>query len=79
MANSAPNRSEGETQLFPLPKVLLEMVHIDHFGPLQETADNYKHILITVDAFTRFTWLFVVKSTGFKETLTIRESNNYFW
>jgi transposase InsO family protein len=35
---------------------------------LQETADQYKFILVVVDAFTRFTWLFAVKTTSTRET-----------
>jgi len=49
--------------------MLLEVWHVDHFGPLQETVDNYKYILVVVDACTHFTWLFVTKSTGSKEEI----------
>lgn len=69
MSSSATNRLESETQLFPLPKVPLEVLHLDHFGPLQESGDNFKHILVIVDAFTRFTWLYPTRSTGSKETI----------
>jgi len=69
MANSASNVREGETQLSFLPKNPLEMLHADHFGPLQETCDKYKHVLVLVDTFTRFTWLFAVKSTRSNETI----------
>jgi len=37
-----------------------------HFGPLEET-DKFKHIVIAVNAFTKFIWLFATKSTGIKE------------
>jgi len=69
MADSSTNRFEGEIQTSSAPKMPLEVWHVDHFGPLQETADNYKHILIVVDAYTRFTWLFATKSTGSKEAI----------
>ncbi|KYN29878.1 Pro-Pol polyprotein [Trachymyrmex cornetzi] len=54
-------------QLVKIPKDPLEILHIDHFGPLQQTKDGYRHILIIVDSFTRFTWLFPTKTTSTKE------------
>lgn len=44
-------------------------MHADHFGPISESADGFKHIFMVVDAFSRFTWLFAVKSTTSKETI----------
>jgi len=68
-ANCAPNRFEGETHLYPLPKMPLDLIHIDHFGPLQETSENFKYILVCIDVLSRFTWLFPTKSTGSKEVI----------
>jgi len=65
-ANSSPNSFEGETHLTARPSV--PMVHVDHFGPLQQTENNFKHILLVIDAFTRFAWLFAVR-TGSRETI----------
>jgi len=67
MANDSTHRLEGETHLYPTPDKPLEILHTDHFGPLQETRKGYKHILLVIDAFTRFTWLYATKSTGSKE------------
>jgi len=67
--NSSPNRFEGKTQLTALPTASMEVVHVDHFGPLQQTECNYKHILVVIDAFTRFVWLFAAKTTSSKETI----------
>lgn len=69
MANSSANRFEGETHLFPAPKAPLDLLHVDHFGPLQETENKFKHVLVVIDAFTRFTWLHAAKSTSAKETI----------
>lgn len=69
MANSSMNRFEGETHVFPQANTPMDIIHVDHFGPLQETESKFKHILVMVDAFTRFTWLFAVKSTSSKETM----------
>jgi len=67
MSNEAANRKERETSLYPPPKCPMEVLRIDHFGPLQETSDRCKHILMI--AFTRFTWLAAVKSTTTKEVI----------
>lgn len=61
------NYREGEIQICEIAKRPCEVIHIDHFGPLQETERGYKHILVIVDTFSRFTWLFPCKSTGTKE------------
>lgn len=74
MSNASTNRYERETQLYTLPTMPFDILHVDHFGPLQETAEKYKHILVIVDAFSRFTWLFPTRSTGTKESLKYIEN-----
>jgi len=49
--------------------VPFQIVHADHFGPLTQSPEGYKHILLSVDAFTRFTWLLPVKTTSSRETI----------
>ncbi|XP_067212257.1 uncharacterized protein [Linepithema humile] len=66
-ADASTHRLEGELQIEEAPNEPFTIIHVDHFGPLQTTADGYKHVLITIDAFTRFTSLFPVKSTSSKE------------
>lgn len=67
MANNSSYSLEGETQLYPSPKTPLDILHLDHFGPLTETNDRHKHILVVIDAFTRFTWLIPTKTIATKE------------
>jgi len=69
MSNEAGNRNERETSLYPLPKGPMEVLHVDYFGPLQETSNRRKHVLVIVDAFTCFTWLRAVRSTTTKEVI----------
>jgi len=69
VSNDSVNRYEKELSLYPSPSVPMDTIHIDHFGPLQETDQRYKHVLVIVDAFTRFTWLRAVKSTTSRETI----------
>lgn len=47
----------------------LSTLHLDHLGPMPSTTKNYKHILTIVDGFTKFIWIFAVKSTTSDETL----------
>lgn len=46
-----------------------ETIHIDNFGPLEKTNDSYQYILLVLDVFTKFTWLFATKSTGSVEAI----------
>ncbi|GFT40407.1 transposon Tf2-9 polyprotein [Trichonephila clavipes] len=43
--------------------------HIDFLGPLPSTNKNYNHILSIIDAFTKFVWLYPVKSTSSRDAL----------
>lgn len=67
MANSSSHRFEGQSQIESPPKLPFEIMHVDHFGPLQETVNGFKHIFVVIDAFTRFTWLFPTRTTNSKE------------
>lgn len=57
--------------LHPIPKepIPLDTFHIDHLGPMPSTNKEYNHILAIIDAFTKFVWLFPVKSTTANETI----------
>lgn len=66
MSNEATNHFEGEISLYPAPTKLMQIVHADHFGPLSETPNGVKHLLILVDAFMRFSWVNPIKSTTSK-------------
>lgn len=50
-------------------EVPLDTYHIDHLGPLPSTKKNYRYILLVVDAFTKFVWFYVTKSTTTREVL----------
>lgn len=64
-------RGKKEGLLNPINKgdVPLATYHIDHLGPLTSTNKNYKYILTVVDAFTKFTWIYPVKTLTTEETL----------
>lgn len=46
----------------------MQIMHCDHFDSLTE-SEGHKHILLLINAFTRFTWLFPVKSAGSKDVI----------
>ncbi|GBN54671.1 Pro-Pol polyprotein, partial [Araneus ventricosus] len=43
--------------------------HIDHLGPLESTNKNYKYVLVIIDAFTKFVWIYPTKSTTSAEVI----------
>ena len=62
----AAGKTEGEMLIYEKETIPFQTVHIDHFGPLAETVDNFKHILIII-------WLFATKSAGTDEVLDCLE------
>ncbi|GFW00342.1 transposable element Tcb2 transposase [Trichonephila clavipes] len=64
-------RGKDEGLLNPIPKenIPLSTYHIDFLGPLPSTNKNYNHILSVIDAFTKFAWLYPVKSTSSRDAL----------
>lgn len=69
-------RGRKECLLRPIEKgdCPLETYHVDHLGPLATTKKNYKHLLVVVDGFTKFVWIYPVKSTTSEETITKLEA-----
>ena len=43
------------------PAVPLELISIDFFGPLVKTKYGYKHILVIIDTFSKYTKLYPLK------------------
>ncbi|XP_063891889.1 uncharacterized protein LOC135117217 [Helicoverpa armigera] len=54
---------KGQERSIDKDSIPLHTIHCDHIGPLSETRKMYNYILTVVDAFTKFVWLFPVKST----------------
>jgi hypothetical protein len=50
-------------------------VHVDCVGPFAKTRDGYKHVLLLVDAFTKFTILLPLRTLTGAETFKQLESN----
>lgn len=67
-------KKQGKQECFlnPIEKgtVPLDTFHVDHMGPLPSTRKSYAHIFMVVDAFSKFTWLYAVKSTAAAEVIS---------
>nr|XP_012146603.1 PREDICTED: uncharacterized protein LOC105663300 [Megachile rotundata] len=63
--------SKQDGFLTPICKgeVPLDTYHIDHLGPLTSTRKGYQHILIVIDAFTKFVWFYATKSANTREVI----------
>ncbi|KAK9728531.1 Integrase zinc binding domain [Popillia japonica] len=46
-----------------------DTIHIDHLGPLEKSKQYHRHVLVIIDAFTKFVKLFPCKSTTSQETI----------
>ncbi|XP_035918160.1 uncharacterized protein LOC118516404 [Anopheles stephensi] len=60
-----------EGYLSPIPKgdVPLHTLHMDHVGPMDTTAKQYRYILTIVDSFSKFVWLYPTRTTTAEEVL----------
>ncbi|KMQ94326.1 blastopia polyprotein [Lasius niger] len=67
-------RQQGKQQGFlnPIEKgsVPLDTFHVDYLGPLPSTKKSYAHILVVVDAFAKFVWLYGTKFTTSAEVIS---------
>lgn len=68
---SEAKRGHKEGFLNPIDKADRPLVtyHLDHVGPMEATQKQYNHILVVVDAFSKFVWLYPTKSTGTNEVV----------
>lgn len=70
---------EGEMQLVESSTIPFQTLHVDHFDPIIETKKGFKHILVVIDSFRRYTWLFAVKSVSSRNYRTISRSLQHIW
>ncbi|GFX95676.1 retrovirus-related Pol polyprotein from transposon 17.6 [Trichonephila clavipes] len=73
MVYSTTNKKTGKKEGFlnPISKesIPLSTYHVDFIGPLPSTNKSYQHIFTVVDAFTKFTWLYPVKTVSAESAL----------
>jgi hypothetical protein len=59
---------QGYIGPLPKPDEPLHTVHADCLGPLTPTVDGHKHVLVFIDAFTKFCLLLPIRTLTSKET-----------
>lgn len=69
-------KKEGFLKLIDKGNKPFNTIHIDHYGPLNNTKGRFKHILVIVDAFSKFVTLYPVRSVKSKDVCT--NFNEYF-
>ncbi|GFT62905.1 transposon Ty3-I Gag-Pol polyprotein [Trichonephila clavipes] len=62
LANKKTGKKEGFLNPISKESISLSTYHVDFIGPLPSTNKIYQHIFIVVDALTKFTWLYPVKT-----------------
>lgn len=69
LINRKQGKQEGFLNTIDKGDLPLHTWHINFLGPLTNTPRGYKHILVIIDAFTKFCWLFPTRSTTSKEVV----------
>ncbi|GFU03001.1 hypothetical protein TNCV_2954361 [Trichonephila clavipes] len=68
-ANTKTGKKEGFLNPISKESIPLSTYHVDFIGPLPSTNKSYQHIFTVVDAFTKFTWLYPVKTVSAESAL----------
>lgn len=69
LCHKKQRKGENLSKLIPKQSIPLETYHIDHIGPMPSTNKIYNRIIAVIDTFTKFVWLYPVKSTSVIEVI----------
>ncbi|GFU93676.1 hypothetical protein TNCV_3497271 [Trichonephila clavipes] len=69
LANKKTGKKEGFLNPISKESIPLSTYHVDFIGPLPSTNKSYQHIFTVVDAFTKFIWLYPVKTVSTESAL----------
>ncbi|GFS93599.1 transposon Tf2-6 polyprotein [Trichonephila clavipes] len=69
IANKKTGKKEGFLNPISKESIPLSTYHVDFIGPLPSKNKNYQHIFTVVDAFTKYTWLYPVKTVSAESAL----------
>lgn len=61
-------KEEGMLHSFPKGNVPFEIIHIDHYGPV-DNGRVKKHLFVIIDGFTKYVRLYATKTTNTKEVI----------
>jgi len=67
---TSPHRKKAPLSPLPIGDPF-SRIHLDHLGPLPETSEGYRHLLVVIDATTLWAEAFPVKSTTAEETADV--------
>jgi len=70
LAERKQGKQEGYLNTIEKSELPLDTYHIDDLGPLPSTKKNYKYVFLVADAFTKFVWLYAIKTTNIAEVLS---------
>lgn len=62
-------KKEGELRPIPKGDTPLSTYYTDHLGSMTSTSKLYKYLLVIVDGFSKFVWLYPTKTTGTKKVV----------
>jgi len=65
----ASGKKEGEMELVENCTKPMQNLHVDHFGPLEKTKKGFKYILVIIDSYTKYVWLYPCKSVTTEEVI----------
>ncbi|GFU28913.1 transposon Tf2-6 polyprotein [Trichonephila clavipes] len=68
-ANKKTGKKEGFLNPISKESIPVSTYHVDLIGPLPSTNKSYQNIFTVVDAFTKFTWLYPVKTVSAESAL----------
>ncbi|GIY69837.1 hypothetical protein CEXT_379901 [Caerostris extrusa] len=69
LSNKKCGRKEGYLNPIPKGDGPLSTYHVGFIGPLPSTNKRYQHIFTVIDAFTKFTWLYPIKTVSTRDAL----------
>lgn len=69
LASRKSGKKEGLLNPIDKGELPLDTLHCDHLGPLDATKKMYNYILTVIDAYTKFVWIYPVKTLTSKETV----------
>lgn len=73
MYSSPTSINERNLYMIKKKSVPFDTIHLDHFGPLPSLQSKRRHILVVVDAFTKYVKLYPVNSTSTREVISSLE------
>lgn len=76
LAERKHGKQEGLLHNSSKGDIPLDTFHIDHLGPIPSTRKNYAYMLVVVDSFTKFVWLYPTQSMITAEVISRLEKQS---